>query len=127
MKAMLTRSKILVLASAFAFACPVVEAGSASGTITGYFTYDWPNTPPLLFVFISGTPSSPAACGSYTASSNRWVTRLDTPMGKAHMAVILAAKMTGRSVTVVGKDGVFPNGCDFWGDTESLRYVEMQD
>jgi hypothetical protein len=118
----MNKTLLCTMALAFALVCPTAGAGSAEGTITRYFSLEWPNTPPLLFFFISGAVSLPAACGSETAIANRWVIRTDTPAGKTHMAVIMTARLMGRRVAVFGR-----NECDLWGDTETILYVDMRD
>ena len=118
-----------VAALALALACTTASAGSTTGQITQFFTFEFPNTPPLLFVFI-GIGPGPSSCGSTTSGQNRWVTRADTPTGRMHMAVMMLAKQTGRPVRIIGKGdtgGVFPNACDIWVDTESIHAVFLSD
>src|SRR5262249_34391601 len=110
-------------------ACPTAGAGTTAGQITQFFTFEYPNTPGLLFVIIGNGPG-PASCGSLTSGQTRWVTRTDTPTGRSHMATILMAKMMGRSVTIWGKGAPgsgWPNGCDVWGDTESIHAIFLSD
>ena len=123
---MLARALMALL---LAFGCSMAGAAQTTGPVTQFFTFDYPNTPGLLFVFV-GTGAGPASCGISTSGQNRWVTRTDTPAGKAHMAVILAAKLMGRPVKIIGKGETgsgWPNGCDVWGDTESIHAVFMTD
>jgi hypothetical protein len=99
---------------------PAVFAGTTSGQVLQHFTYQPPGVSPLFFVHISSSAVNPATCGSTTISANRWVTRIDSPAGKAHMAMILAAKLAGKPVTIWGKGGNYPNPCEDWGDTEGI-------
>jgi hypothetical protein len=119
-----------VIAALFlTLACSTASAGSTSGPITLFFTFEYPNTPPLLFFFI-GIGPGPASCGPTTSGQNRWVIRTDTPTGKAHMTMLLMAKQLGRPVTIIGKgdtNGAWPNACDLWGDTESVHAVFLGD
>jgi len=73
-----------------------VFAGTTSGQVLQHFTYQPAGVSPLFFVHISSSAVNPATCGSTTISANRWVTRIDTPAGKSHMAMILAARLAGR-------------------------------
>src|SRR4051812_13630738 len=98
-----------------------VSAGTTSGQVLQHFTYQPPGMSPLFFVHISSAAVNPATCGTTTVSGNRWVTRIDTPGGKAHMAMILTAKLAGKSVTIWGKGGSgYTNPCEDWGDTEGI-------
>jgi hypothetical protein len=106
---------------------PTVFAGSTSGTVVQYFTFEWPGVPPLFFVYISSNSANAAACGATTVNSNRWVTRADTAAGKAHMVAIMLAKTTGKKVMIVGKAGYIGNPCEDWGDTESIHMVSTAD
>jgi hypothetical protein len=117
--------KELFAALALALACSTAGAGQTTGQVTQVFTFEYPNTPSLLFVLIGNGPG-PASCGSTTSGQNRWVTRTDTPAGKSHMLAILMAQQTGRPVTISGKGtpgSGWPNGCDVWIDTESIHAV----
>jgi hypothetical protein len=116
-----------VMAALLSLNCALAMAGSTTGTVVKYFTFDWPGVPPLLFVFISSSSSNPAPCGATTSSSNRWVTRTDTAAGKANMAVIMLAKAMGNPITISGKGGLIANPCEDWGDTESIHAVFTAD
>lgn len=97
--------------------------------MTQFFTFEYPTTPGLFFVFV-GTGPGPASCGSSTSGQNRWVTRTDTPAGKSHVLTIMMAKLMGRPVRIIGKGepgSGWPNGCDTWGDTESIHAVFLSD
>jgi hypothetical protein len=109
---------------ALVFSVQGVLAGSTSGQVMLHFTYQPPGMSPLFFVHISSSAVNPASCGSQTISANRWVTRIDTPGGKAHMAMIIAAKLAGKSVSISGKGGTgYANPCEDWGDTEGIFAV----
>jgi hypothetical protein len=105
----------------------MAEAGSAFGRITKFFSYEWPSSPPLFFINLDGTATSPAGCATATASENRWVIRTDTAAGKAHLITILVAKQMGKSIRIEGKEEVFGTPCDLWSNTESVRVVEVPD
>jgi hypothetical protein len=113
----------IVLAVLLALQCSLASAGSTTGTVVQYFTFEWPGIPPLLFVYISSSSSNAASCGATTASSNRWVTRTDTPAGKSHMVAVMLAKTLGNPISIYGKGGLYGNPCDDWGDTESIHMV----
>jgi hypothetical protein len=114
----------VVLVLVLVFNIQAVLAGTTSGQVLQYFTYQPPGMSPLFFVHISAAASNPASCGTTTISGNRWVTRIDTAAGKAHMAMILAAKLAGKSVTIWGKGGTgYTNPCEDWGDTEGIFAV----
>src|SRR6266436_908547 len=124
----MTKLSHSLLALFLTLGCAPANAGSANGPVTIYFTYEYPGAPPVFFVHIGGTASSPAACGTATANGNRWVTRTDTPAGKSHMAVILMAKETGRTLLIEGKGSVpYPDPCETWSDTESITHVQVSD
>jgi len=114
---------------ALTLACSSASAGDTTGQIRQVFTFEYPGVPPLFFVLI-GSGAGPASCGPLTTAQNRWVTRTDTPAGKAHMVTVLMAKAMGRSVSISGKGNPgsgWPNGCDTWGDTESIHAVFLTD
>jgi len=100
-----------------------VLAGTTSGQVLQHFTYQPPGAPPLFFVHISSSAVNPASCGNTTLNANRWVTRIDTPGGKAHMVMVLAAKLAGKPVSIGGKGGNVANPCEDWGDTEGIYSV----
>jgi hypothetical protein len=118
----------LVAALLFAPICPPAAAGTTVGEIVQYATFEVPGNPPLFYVWISGTAANPAACGTETAGSNKWATRLDTAAGRGHMAAIFMAKMLGRTVQIEGKGQYTPgsgNPCDGWFNTESIYYISV--
>src|SRR5882672_3886970 len=86
------------------------HAGTVTGTVTQIFLRD---SDGLMYVALSGTPSGRPACASAT---NYWmVPNETTDSGKRLYAALLAAKMSGRTIVIVGK-----NTCTRWLDGEDI-------
>jgi hypothetical protein len=120
----MNRAVVVALLLPLMFNIQAAFAGTTNGQVVQHFTYQPPGSSPLFFVHISTAASNPAGCGTTTMNSNRWVTRIDTAAGKAHMAMILAAKLAGKPVTIWGKGGTgYTNPCEDWGDTEGIFAV----
>jgi hypothetical protein len=59
-------------------------------------------------------------CGQGYA--NRWVINSTYPGGNSQISVLLTAQAQGKKIRVVGT-----NGCDIWGDTETVGYIVVLD
>jgi len=94
------------------------EAGnSASGTVTQIIITNAGGTGNLgvgLFT-LTGSKVSAPACNTI---GNRWAIDLGASGGKAAYAAVLAAYLSGKTLSVNGT-----GDCGIWGDTESALYV----
>lgn len=125
----LVNHRVVLAAGAFAltascFSSSLALAGETIGKVNSYHTYDWPSHQPLLFVYMDSAPSNVPGCASATTSVKRWVTRTDTPGGKAHMATLMLAKAMGQTIYIRGRAGYYANPCEDWPDTESIQMIE---
>lgn len=74
----------------------------------------------LIVVYISGTSSGRPACA---ASQLYWLVKDENSnVGKGQYAMLLAARLAGKTVRVVGS-----NTCTRWGDGEDINYIEILD
>lgn len=88
-------------------------AGSQSGLVSYLYVRD---SDGLIYVYLTGTPSGRPACAASTAY---WmVPNENSETGKKLFALLLAAKLAGQQVQIVGK-----NSCARWGDGEDIDYV----
>jgi hypothetical protein len=104
---------LILLASVFSLLPSHANAGSASGTINYLIVRD---SDGLVYVHLSGTPTGRPACAS---TSTYWIIPNETnDSGKRLYALLLAAKASGQTVTIVGT-----NTCVRWHDGEDINYV----
>jgi hypothetical protein len=102
----------ICLALAILVLSPSAFCGDSSGTVGSYLVYRYGK----LF-FNAGPATSRPAC----SPGNEWAVDLvgpDAAAGRAMLATIIAAHISGKTVYVHGK-GV----CDVWGDRETVDYV----
>lgn len=92
-------------------------AGTVEGTISGLTQRA---SDGLIVVYISGTSSGRPACAS---SQVYWLIKDENSnVGKGQYAMLLGARLAGKTVRVVGS-----NTCTRWGDGEDINYVDILD
>lgn len=96
----------------------LIPQTALSGTSTGTVRTVIVNASNFLF-FEAGTISNRASCGG---SSNQWAVNINSTNGKSLFTLVLFAKSTGRSITVVGT-----GACNSWGDREDALYALIPD
>jgi hypothetical protein len=73
----------------------------------------------LVHVYLDGGASGKPPC----ATSPYWMVKAEaTLVGKQQYAALLAAKVSGRLVTIVGS-----NACTRWGDGEDIDTLDLGD
>jgi hypothetical protein len=93
------------------------HAGTVEGTISHLYQR---SSDGLVILYVSGTASGRPTCA---ASTVYWIVKDEnSSAGKGHFAMLLAAKIAGKSVRIVGA-----NTCVRWGDGEDINYVEVLD
>ena len=98
-----------------AVASSVASAGASSGTISSYLVSRYGK----LFFVAGPTDNSPSCSGA-----GHWAVDLvgpDAAAGKAILAAVIAAQMSGKRVFVQGKCV-----CDVWGDRETVDYISVE-
>ncbi len=95
-------------------------ATTSGGLVTGPLTTQWG-------VGIFGVAASGAFQGTKPACatnppSSHWVIEIKTATGRAMWASVLQAHALGKTLFVNGK-----GNCDWWGDRESVDYVQIND
>ncbi len=99
---------------AFLAAVPAAEGGTQTGTITTLYVRDGDG---LIYVYMTGTASGRPVC----ATGSYWMVRAEnSEAGKRHFAALLAAKLAGQTVQIVGK-----NTCLRWVDGEDIEEVAV--
>jgi hypothetical protein len=93
-----------------------VQAGSGHGTITYLIQRA---SDGLIYVHLSSAPSGRPQCatGSYFMVRDE-----NSNTGKGQYAMLLAAKISGKSVTIEGM-----NSCVRWPDGEDINYILIHD
>ena len=105
--------KILALALALV-TLPAMAAGTQTGNIVDIYVRD---SDGLLLVSLTGTASGHPSC----ATAAYWIIPSETTdTGKTLYATLLAAKLSGHSVTIAGK-----NTCTRWFDGEDIESVDV--
>jgi hypothetical protein len=93
-----------------------VWAGNAVGVIDKLIVRD---TDGLTYVQLTTSPASRASCA---AATTYWMIQNEnSESGRKLYAMLLAAHLTGRTVSIVGT-----NTCVRWGDGEDIQYVVLQ-
>jgi len=70
----------------------------------------------LIFVYVNATPTGRPSCAAGTAY---WMIHDEnSEAGKKQYALLLTAKATGATVTIVGM-----NACTRWGDGEDIDWI----
>ena len=93
---------------------PAMAAGTQTGTVVNLFVRD---SDGLIWVDVSGTASGHPSC----ATATYWIIPSETTdTGKTLYATLLAAKLSGHSVTITGK-----NSCTRWFDGEDIEVVDV--
>lgn len=95
-----------------AIASTMIIGHAHAGTSTGKVTTMIVNASNFLF-FTAGTKTGSPGCGN----NNQWAINLGTAKGKSIYAMLLAAQMQDKSVTIYGN-----NTCNEWGDREDVLY-----
>jgi hypothetical protein len=91
------------------------QAGTVTGPIENLIVRD---SDGLVYVYISGPVAGRPSCA---AGTSYWMVPNETSdSGKRLYAALLAARMSGRSVQITGK-----NTCTRWGDGEDINYVQL--
>nr|WP_295238482.1 hypothetical protein [uncultured Brevundimonas sp.] len=93
----------------------VAQAGEAGlGKPSGLLVHDQGGA----FFYHDGPRTNRPSC----ATEDRWVINVATSAGQAMYAAVLTAVASGRKITVHGT-----GTCSFWGDTESVQFVQIFD
>lgn len=103
-----------ILLSVLSFGFGIAQAGYITGTVTNLTVRSYDG---LTFVTVTGAAVAKPAC----ATHNYWMIMDEkSNSGKLQMALLMAAKMSGQTVTIWG------NGtCGRWGDGEDIAAVEL--
>jgi hypothetical protein len=109
-------STLVALASAV-----LPSAAVSAGTVEGMIgSLSQRAADGLIVVYINGANSGRAACA---AGHVYWLVKDENSnVDKGHYAMLLAAKLAGKTVRVVGL-----NTCTRWGDGEDINYIEILD
>lgn len=108
------RQSLAAAAAACTLGLPLhaAAAGTQTGQVTKLQTRASDN---LVYFYLTGTPSDRPACATYPY----WMIKDETSdTGKRQFAMLMAAYVSGRSVTVHGA-----GTCTRWGDGEDVDYV----
>jgi hypothetical protein len=90
----------------------VVAAGQQSGKVTKIVVRD---SDGLVAFYLDGTPQWKAPCATFPY----WIIRDEnSETGKRQIAMLLAARASGATITVIGA-----NVCNRWGDGESVNEI----
>lgn len=111
-------SRIIAAASMVGMALlasvPAAEAGTQTGTITSLYVRD---SDGLIYLFMTGTATGQPGC----ATGNYWMVRAEnSEAGKRQFATLLAAKLAGQTIQLIGK-----NTCVRWVDGEDIEEVRV--
>jgi hypothetical protein len=112
--------KLLYSLSACAIAAVIPwttsQAGTGAGTVANVTVRD---SDGLTYVYLSNPPTGRPACA---ASTQYWmIPNENSEAGKKLYALLLAAQLSGRPVSITGK-----NTCVRWGDGEDINLVILQ-
>lgn len=108
--------KKYALALASSLMTLTISAGTQTGTVGDVRVRA---TDGLHYFYISGQPSNRASCASGTTY---WMIRdEESQAGKTQMSMIIAAKMAGNTVSIIGT-----GSCTRWGDGEDVRDVLLK-
>lgn len=105
----------ILIATLLAMTASTASAGWSVGTVKSYLVMRYGK-----FFFTAGANQDTASCNL----AGEWAVDIngsEAAAGKAIMAAIMAAHMSGKNVRVIGK-GV----CDAWGDRETVEYVVVE-
>ena len=106
---------IAALAIAAGMACATTHAGEGLGTVASLIVRD---SDGLVHVYLSTPPTSRPPCAATTVY---WmIPNENSETGKKLYAMLLAAQLAGRPVSIVGK-----NTCVRWGDGEDIQSVSL--
>jgi hypothetical protein len=111
---------ILLLSMA---ACSVCSAGEGVGTVRfehGQYASS-PTSAGMTFFYLDGGGKVGTPACSTWAGGQRWVINNNWPGAKIQLSILIAAKMSGRSVRVYGS-----GDCGVWGDTETAWNLFME-
>lgn len=90
----------------------MAQAGQQSGKVTKIIIRD---TDGLVLFYLDGTPQWKAPCATFPY----WIIRDEnSETGKRQIAMLLAARASGATITVIGA-----NVCNRWGDGESVNEI----
>lgn len=92
------------------------HAGTGTGTVTIVTIRD---SDGLAYVYLSSPPTGRPACAA--ASAYWMIPNESTETGKKMYALLLAAKLSGQTVSITGK-----NTCVRWPDGEDIQLVTLQ-
>ena len=112
--------KILKTTFASLAIAALVPAATWAGTVEGTIgSLSQRASDGLIVVYISGTNSGRPTC----AYQQYWLVKDEnSSVGKGQYAMLLAAKLAGKSVRLVGS-----NTCTRWSDGEDINYIEILD
>jgi hypothetical protein len=102
-----------LLVTTFGLLQPPAMAGNAMGLVSDLTVRD---SDGLIYVRMSTAPSGRPTCAAGTTYF--MVRNENSETGKKLYALLLAAKLTGQTVTIVGA-----NTCNRWGDGEDIDYA----
>lgn len=73
----------------------------------------------LIYAYLDGAASGKPAC----ATNSYWMIKSEsTLVGRQHHATLLAAKLSGKTLLLIGA-----NTCTRWGDGEDINEIWLQD
>jgi len=107
----------LILAAAVGAAASLTSTATMAGTNYGTVTKVSVREG-LVYFTLSGAPLGRPGCAANTTYF--MVKDENSAVGKQHMAILMTAQVTGRSVWVNGT-----NACTKWPDGEDLREIAL--
>jgi len=118
--------KILLTASFVLFGFSLTaQAGEETGTVNIQYSHYSSNATDAgvtLFYLEDGSKTgTPPTCSTYS-SGERWAINNNWPAANQQLATLLAAKVSGKRVKIIGA-----GNCDAWGDSETARDIYLLD
>jgi hypothetical protein len=95
-------------------------ATTSGGLVTQPLTTQWGYG--MFGVAASGSFQGAKPICATNGAPSYWVIEIKTPTGRAMWASVLQAHALGKNLFVNGK-----GNCDWWGDRESVDYVQIGD
>jgi hypothetical protein len=103
----------------FAALCLSTSGASYAGTQTGTIATLYVRASDGLVFFVLNGPA--IAAGPACASGRYWMLKDEnSAAGKRQLAVLIAAQVSGKAITVVGFDT-----CTRWGDGEDVNQISV--
>jgi len=111
------RNTLVGIVSAFTLTMLVPTEASA-GSVEGTISFSQRSSDGLIVVYVSGAITGRASCASTTTY---WMVKDENSnVGKNQFATLLAAKMAGKTVRIVGT-----NTCSRWADGEDILEITI--